>query len=144
MEIVKYPQRESWKDLLKLPRIDHSELENVVSEILVDVKNNGDKALKDYSLKFDKVELKDFKVSQAEIDEANLRIDEPLKKAIGIARGNLEKFHDSQKVTGRIIETTPGVRCWLKSIPIEKVGLYIPGGTAPLFSTVLMLEYRLK
>ena len=73
------------------------------------------------------------------MDEANRLIDEPLRKAISVAKGNIEKFHEAQKVSGKIIETTPGVRCWQKSIPIEKVGLYIPGGTAPLFSTVLML-----
>jgi len=139
MEIVKYPERNKWKEVLKRPEIDHSLLEKTVLDILNDVKNNGDKAVLQYTSKFDKIDLSDLQVTQAEIVEANNAIDDSLKKSIALAKGNIEKFHSIQKVSEKVIETTPGVKCWQKSIPIEKVGLYIPGGTAPLFSTVLML-----
>jgi histidinol dehydrogenase len=139
MERIKYPERSKWKDVLKRPEIDHSVLENTVGEILADIKANGDKAVYKYNSKFDKVELDSLQVKVGEIEEASKKIDEKLKKAIALAKGNIEKFHALQKVSGKAIETTPGVKCWQKSIAIEKVGLYIPGGTAPLFSTVLML-----
>jgi histidinol dehydrogenase len=139
MEIVKYPDRKIWKEVLKRPEIDHSTLENTVGEILNDVKTNGDKAVLQYTSKFDKVDLKTLSVSIDEINEAKDAIDDSLKKAIALAKGNIEKFHAAQKLSTKAMETTPGVKCWQKSIAIEKVGLYIPGGTAPLFSTVLML-----
>jgi histidinol dehydrogenase len=100
---------------------------------------NGDKAVLKYTSKFDKVNLESFAVSKEEIDEARNAIGNDIKKAIMLAKGNIERFHSSQKLNGKPIETTPGVKCWQKSVAIEKVGLYIPGGTAPLFSTVLML-----
>ena len=139
MEIIKYPERSKWKEVLKRPGIDHSVLEKTVAEILNEVKNNGDAAVKKYTSKFDNIELDEFLVTAKEIDEAKEFIDDKLKKAISLAKGNIEKFHSLQKISTKPIETTPGVKCWQKSIAIEKVGLYIPGGTAPLFSTVLML-----
>jgi histidinol dehydrogenase len=139
MEKIRYPDRSQWKEVLKRPEIDSSVLENTVGEILADIKANGDNAVSKYNAKFDKVELKTLIVTPEEIAEASGKIDEKLKQAIALAKGNIEKFHSQQKISGSIIETTPGVKCWQKSIAIEKVGLYIPGGTAPLFSTVLML-----
>jgi histidinol dehydrogenase len=139
MEIVKYPERSVWKEVLKRPEIDHSTLEVIVSDILNDVKCNGDKAIFKYNAKFDKVEIQSLLVTTEEIDEARDLIDIKLKKAILLAKSNIEKFHSAQKLAIKQIETTPGVNCWQKSVAIEKVGLYIPGGTAPLFSTVLML-----
>jgi histidinol dehydrogenase len=139
MEIVKYPEKSTWKEVLKRPEIDHSTLENTVADILNDVKINGDKAVLKYNLKFDKVAIESLLVTPEEIEEARNLIDSKLKKAILIAKGNIEKFHTAQKNAIKTIETTPGVKCWQRSVAIEKVGLYIPGGTAPLFSTVLML-----
>lgn len=139
MEVIKYPDKSIWKEVLKRPAFDHSMLETTVSAILADVKENGDKAVFNYNAKFDKVNLESLIVSPEEIEEARAQIETDLRKAILLAKGNIEKFHSAQRITGKIIETTPGVQCWQKSIAIEKVGLYIPGGTAPLFSTVLML-----
>jgi histidinol dehydrogenase len=139
MEIIKYPDKYKWKEVLKRPEIDHSKLEKIVSEILSDIDLNGDKAVSKYTSQFDKVDLKSFIVQKDEIEEARNAIDSDVKKAITLAKGNIERFHSSQKLNGKPIETTPGVKCWQKSVAIEKVGLYIPGGTAPLFSTVLML-----
>lgn len=139
METILNPDKKIWKDVLKRPEIDHSMLESTVGSILDDIKANGDKAVKKYSSKFDKVEFDSFLVAPEEVAEAKAAIDEKVKKAIFLAKGNIEKFHAMQKVSGKAIETTPGVKCWQKSIAIEKVGLYVPGGTAPLFSTVLML-----
>ena len=115
-----------------------------VSEILADVKKRGDQAVKNYTLKFDKVKLEDLAVTEVELTFAKHEIDDELKKAIGIAKANIEQFHAAQKLTTVNVETTPGVKCWQKTLPIEKVGLYIPGGTAPLFSTVLMLGIPAK
>lgn len=139
MEIFKYPAQNSWKEILKRPEIDHSLLEKTVGDVLDKIRANGDKALLEYTEKFDKVKLASLLVSREEIDEARTYIEPALRKAILLAKGNIEKFHAAQKNNGKIIETTPGVQCWQKSVAIEKVGLYIPGGSAPLFSTVLML-----
>lgn len=139
MEIIKYPERGQWMEVLKRPGIDHSVLEKTVGEILNETKTNGDVAVKKFTAQFDKIDIDDFLVTSEEIEEAKEAIDDKLKKAISLAKGNIEKFHALQKISTKPIETTPGVKCWQKSIPIEKVGLYIPGGTAPLFSTVLML-----
>ena len=139
MKIVKYPDKNTWTDLLKRPEIDSAILESTVKEILNDVKNNGDKAVLNYTNTFDKVKFESFIVSESEITESKNLVSSALKKAIADAKNNIEKFHAAQKTQSKIIETTPGVKCWQKSVPIEKVGLYIPGGTAPLFSTVLML-----
>lgn len=139
LTINKFPEKNTWKELLQRPLLDIGMLDGVVNEILNHIKREGDKAVIAYTKEFDKVELNSLKVSQQEIDDAISLIDEDLKKAIAVARENIEKFHRTQITTTRVIETTPGVRCWQKPVPIEKVGLYIPGGTAPLFSTVLML-----
>ena len=132
------------ENILKRPEFDSSTLEETVSAILKDVKQNGDVALKKYALQFDKVNIENFLVSQKEINESENLVSEELKKAITTAKTNIEKFHNSQKEEIKIIETTKGVKCWRKSVAIDKVGLYIPGGTAPLFSTVLMLGIPAK
>lgn len=133
------PARAKWKEIVQRPRIDNAELKKSVSNILFEVKQNGDAALREYVLKFEGVDLQDLKISEQEINEALLLIDVELKNAVQLAKQNIEKFHLSQKEEIKKIETSTGVYCWRKSIAIEKVGLYIPGGTAPLFSTLLML-----
>jgi histidinol dehydrogenase len=139
IKIIRYPNRIDWKELLKRPAIDSVELEGKVAAILKTVKQKGDAALKEYALQFDKVKLDSLQVSEEEINKAANLVSDELKKAIQVAKSNIEKFHTSQKEETKVIETSKGVLCWRKSIGIEKVGLYIPGGTAPLFSTVLML-----
>ena len=133
------PLQDHWDDILKRPAFDGKSLESTVAAILNDVKINGDTAIKNYAAKFDGVELTGLRVSENEIAEAALLVDEKLKAAIGIAKSNITKFHEAQREVSLPIETTTGVTCWRKSIGIQKVGLYIPGGTAPLFSTLLML-----
>ncbi len=139
MQVFEYPQKSEWTNLLQRPENDLSNLFNTVQEVLNDIKANGDDAAKSYSKKFDGFTSETFKVSKDEIDEACLQISSDLKEAIYKAKLNVEKFHEAQISHEKIVETTPGVVCRQKSVPIEKVGLYIPGGTAPLFSTVLML-----
>ncbi len=133
------PLQDQWDDILKRPAFDSKALESTVAAILNDVKINGDTAIKKYAAKFDGVELSALCVSESEITEAVLLVDEKLKAAIGIAKSNITKFHEAQREVSLPIETTIGVTCWRKAIGIQKVGLYIPGGTAPLFSTLLML-----
>ncbi len=133
------PDKNSWNAILQRPAFDSSSLEATVGNILNDVKLNGDVAVKKYAVQFDGVELNDLKVTEAEIAEAVLLVDEKLKQAIQQAKNNIEAFHTTQKEAIQQVETTPGVVCWRKSIAIQKVGLYIPGGSAPLFSTLLML-----
>lgn len=144
MQIIRYPERKEWNNVLKRPTFDLKSLYDKVNEILVNIKTNGETALKEYSLMFDKVQLQDFTVSQDEITEAESLVSEELKAAIRTAKANIELFHKSQKFETKKIETSPGVTCWQKAVAIEKVGLYIPGGTAPLFSTVLMLAVPAK
>lgn len=139
MQIIKYPSKETWNEVLARPTFDVSSLNETVSSILTDIKQNGDKAILAYEEKFDKVKLSNFSVSQSEIDSSESKISKELKEAISTAKKNIETFHSAQKIESKKIETTPGVVCWQKAVGIEKVGLYIPGGTAPLFSTVLML-----
>ena len=139
MKIYKYPDESKWSEIIKRPALDSSDLTELVSNILNDIKNRGDIALVEYEEKFDKVSLKNLKVTDEEYVEAESLIDQNLKDAIDIAATNIETFHSSQFHESIKIETTPGVICWQKSVGIEKVGLYVPGGTAPLFSTVLML-----
>jgi len=115
-----------------------------VSEILDDVKKRGDQALVDYTEKYDKVKLEELAVTEVELTFAKHETDDDLKKAINVAKANIEQFHAAQKLSTVNVETTPGVKCWQKTLPIEKVGLYIPGGTAPLLSTVLMLGIPAK
>lgn len=139
MEVIKYPSREDWASLVKRPALDVTTLFDTVRTVLDEVRLEGDTAVKRYEEKFDKVRLADLQVSEAEIQEARELVSEDLKQAIRTAKNNIEKFHASQRFTGQKVETTSGVTCWQKAVAIEKVGLYIPGGTAPLFSTVLML-----
>lgn len=139
MEVIKYPSREDWASLAKRPALDVTTLFDTVRTVLDEVRLEGDTAVKRYEEKFDKVRLADLQVSEAEIQEARELVSEDLKQAICTAKNNIEKFHASQRFTGQKVETTSGVTCWQKAVAIEKVGLYIPGGTAPLFSTVLML-----
>jgi len=139
MEVFKYPAREDWSKIFARPLFDHSSLFDTVNNILEDVKRNGDKAVASYSEQFDKVVLENFAATPHEIDDAERLVSEELKAAIRLASDNIETFHRSQRLVSQKIETMPGVFCWQKAVAIEKVGLYIPGGTAPLFSTVLML-----
>ncbi len=139
MQIYINPEKNKWPQLLQRPVFDTKKLESAVGAILDDVKLNGDAAIKKYALQFDGVELINLKVSEKEIEEAVALVDDNLKSAIAIAKRNIINFHEAQRETVKQIETTAGVMCWRKSVAIEKVGLYIPGGTAPLFSTLLML-----
>lgn len=139
MKTYKYPNKETWSTILKRPTLDLSDLEPLVNDVLNQVKNEGDKAVKRFTTKFDKVELSDFQVSKTEIEAAESQVSTELKAAIQTAKANITAFHAAQKTEILEVETMPGVKCWRKSVAIQKVGLYIPGGTAPLFSTVLML-----
>ena len=144
MKTILYPEKSVWSSLCVRPSIDNKDIENVVSDILDSVRRDKDIALNYYSLKFDGVSQKTLKVSQEEIEAASGNVSEELKSAINIAKLNIEKFHSAQLVTEPVIETSKGVFCWRKNIAIEKAGLYIPGGSAPLFSTVLMLGIPAK
>jgi histidinol dehydrogenase len=139
MRTYLYPTSAELIEVLKRPEKDSYNLESLVKEIFNDVKANGDEALRNYSKKFDKVEIANFKVTEEEFEIAASQVSNELKSAIQAASKNISTFHEAQKEAVKFIETMPGVTCWRKSIGIEKVGLYIPGGTAPLFSTVLML-----
>lgn len=144
MKIIKYPRKEEWNQLVERPHLDVSQLNATVENVLKDVRQNGDKAVMAYEEKFDHATLSSLAVTEAEIDEAMTMVCEELLDALKIAHHNISKFHESQKFEGAKVETCKGVSCWQKSVPIEKVGLYIPGGTAPLFSTVLMLATPAK
>lgn len=144
MKIIKYPQRNEWSNILTRPSFDTSSLNEMVSSILAEIKSGGDKAVINYEEKFDKVQLSSLSVSEIEIDNSEKLLSEDLRLAIRTAKNNIEKFHTAQKFEPKKIETTKGVICWQKAVGIEKVGLYIPGGTAPLFSTVLMLAVPAK
>lgn len=139
MRIVRYPEREVWKKILERPHTDISALNGVVDDILEDVRNNGDEAVRRCELRFDGVSLQSLAVTYGEIENAVRSVDAELKEAIELAHSNIERFHMAQRTTEHKVETVPGVSCWQKSVAIQKVGLYVPGGTAPLFSTVLML-----
>ena len=144
MNIIKYPARQEWAQIIERPHLDTAQLNQTVAAVLADVKTRGDEAVKGYELKFDHVDLEALAVSQAEIDEAQKLVSSQLRQAIELAHDNIRKFHESQRFRTKKVETQPGVVCWQKSVAIEKVGLYIPGGTAPLFSTVLMLATPAK
>ncbi|MCQ2209510.1 MAG: histidinol dehydrogenase [Paludibacteraceae bacterium] len=139
MKIYKYPASSEWAQLLARPTFDNATLFDTVRTVLNDVKTKGDEAVKAYEEKFDKVSLSSLIVSEEEIKEAEAIVSKELKEAIILAKGNIQKFHSAQAQELPCVETMPGVTCWQKAKAIEKVGLYIPGGTAPLFSTVLML-----
>lgn len=139
MNVSKNPSREKWKELIRRPQLELGFLESSVRNILNRVKISGDHALRDLTLQFDKVKVGDLEVTKEEMTEARQNTSAELRKAIQTAADNITKFHIVQKREARVVETMPGVRCWRKAVPITRVGIYIPGGTAPLFSTVLML-----
>ena len=139
MKIIINPERKDWESLLKRPQHDTSSLNEIVSGVLNEIKNEGDNAVRRYELKFDKADLKELAVGEEEMTEAECLVPEELKSALKTAASNIRKFHEAQSHNLPKIETTPGVVCYQKAVAIEKVGLYVPGGTAPLFSTVLML-----
>jgi histidinol dehydrogenase len=144
MNIIKYPSRSEWAKITERPRLDVSQLNATVASVLADVKERGDEAVKMYEEKFDHACLDTLAVSEAEMTEAEGLVSEELTQAIRLAHYNIRKFHESQCFHGEKVETGPGITCWQKSVAIERVGLYIPGGTAPLFSTVLMLATPAK
>lgn len=144
MKIIRYPEKGEWKKIVERPHLDVSQLNAIVKSVLDDIRANGDKAVMAYEEKFDHVKLSSLAVSEAEIDEAMTLVSEDLLSSLRTAHHNIKVFHEAQRYEGIRVETAPGVTCWQKSVPIQKVGLYIPGGTAPLFSTVLMLATPAK
>ena len=144
MNIIKYPKQEEWAEICQRPHLDITQLQSTVNTVLSDVRTRGDEAVKEYEERFDHAVLTSLAVTEAEIDEAERLVSEELKAAIVLAHENIHQFHAAQKFEGHKIQTREGVTCWQKSVAIEKVGLYIPGGTAPLFSTVLMLATPAK
>lgn len=144
MILITNPDKSQWTELLKRPVMNTENLFDTVRGIIDSVKAGGDRAVIEYEEKFDKVALDALAVSAAELEEADALISDELKAAIRLAKHNIETFHAAQRFEGRKVETQPGVTCWQKAVAIEKVGLYIPGGTAPLFSTVLMLAVPAK
>ena len=139
IRIINDPDKTQWEELLARPLLDYSSGEATVKDIIQTVRQKGDKALREYAQKFDRVTLDALQVTEKELNEAESQVSAELKKAIYQSRENITLFHAAQKLTPQKIETQPGVICWRKNVPISKVGLYIPGGTAPLFSTLLML-----
>ncbi len=139
MQKIYNPSREDWKAILKRPTQTVADIEETVESIFSEVRENGDAVLKKYTQKFDGVLLDDFLVAKSELEEAKTLVSEELRYAIQLAKRNIETFHKAQKTERVEVETLNGVRCWQEKRPIQKVGLYIPGGTAPLFSTILML-----
>ena len=144
MKVIKSPKKEVWPELLQRPVMDQLSLEKKVRKVLQKVKDGGDKALKKFTKDFDGARIRKLMVSEKEIIDATGKVAAELKEAIKLAANNIAAFHSSQLGEEQVIETMPGIKCWRRSVPIEKVGLYIPGGTAPLFSTVLMLGIPAK
>lgn len=144
MQIIIYPERTDWAKILTRPTFDTTSLNDTVNGVLNDIRERGDEAIYEYEEEFDKVKLSTLAVSKAEIEESENMVSDELKIAIRQAKENIEIFHRSQIFETKKIETSKGVTCWQKAVGIEKVGLYIPGGTAPLFSTVLMLAVPAK
>ncbi len=144
MNIIRYPEKSEWQKIVERPHLDVSTLNETVASVLADVRQRGDEAVKGYELKFDHVDLPTLEVTKEEIEEAETLVSGELKEAIRLAHANIKAFHEAQRFRSKKVETQPGVTCWQKSVAIEKVGLYIPGGTAPLFSTVLMLATPAK
>ena len=139
MQIIKYPSRSNWPEMLSRPVFRQEDLTRIVRPVLEEVKHKGDKALKQYTERFDGVLLDQIRVSNTEFAEAEKQVSQQLKDAIRQAAANIEKFHKAQALVPQKIETMPGVVCWRKSVAISNVGLYVPGGTAPLFSSILMM-----
>lgn len=144
MNVIRYPERTSWPELTGRPELELSDLEDQVHQIIDRVSREGDQALLEYTRRFDGVELKSLEVSQEEILSSASRVDQTLKDAIDEAYRNIRSFHSSQIQPAEPVETGEGIRCWQKQVPIQGIGLYIPGGSAPLFSTVLMLGVPAK
>ena len=139
MQLFRYPDPGEWPEILARPDYQDDQTENTVKRILLDVKSKGDEAIRKHTLKFDGFLPEDLEINEAEFREAEMGIGDELKKAISLAMENITAFHTAQLQTVKKTVTSPGVECWQKAVPIERVGLYVPGGTAPLFSTVLML-----
>ena len=144
MKLIEYPNREDWTKLLKRPTKTANDIEAIVNQVFLDVENRGDEAIKAYITKFDEVELESILISNQDIEVAVKNVSRELKKALQLAKSNIERFHKAQKTEKVRLSTMDGVECWQEKRPIQKVGLYIPGGTAPLFSTVLMLAVPAK
>ena len=144
MILISNPDKSQWQEILKRPVMNTENLFDTVRSVIDRVKAEGDCAVLDYEKKFDKVVLTSLAVSEEEQQEAENLVSEDLKAAIRLAKQNIETFHAAQRFEGKKVQTRPGVTCWQKAVAIEKVGLYIPGGTAPLFSTVLMLAVPAK
>jgi histidinol dehydrogenase len=139
MQIITYPDKNNWESLIQRPYWGNTSIITSVREIITEVKRNKDNAVRNFTKKFDGVELDNFSITQEEFNSAEPKLSKELKTAILQAKKNITIFHESQKTDTQVIETMPGIQCWRKSVPIEKIGIYIPGGSAPLFSTVLML-----
>lgn len=139
MKVFRQPKPELWQEILARPTMDTTTMLGIVGPIMDEVKLNGDKALRAFAEKFDRTQIQKLLVSSAEFDEAEQCVSEELKAAIRLAHGNIYRFHNAQRFQPICVETQQGVKCWQEAKPIERVGLYIPGGSAPLFSTVLML-----
>ena len=144
MKIYRYPTSEERGEIIARPRLDLTELNHTVATVLADVKERGDEAVRQYELKFDRARLDTLAVTEEEMDEAERQVSNELRDAIILAHHNIKVFHVAQRFVGQKVKTQEGVVCWQKSVAIERVGLYIPGGTAPLFSTVLMLATPAK
>jgi len=144
MITIKYPDKKEWNKLIQRPVASQQELSELVKTIFSEVKKDGDKAISKYNLLFDKTAAKSFAVSDKAIEASTKNVSKELRQAIKLAMGNIEKFHKAQREIKKVVETTKGVKCWRESRAIEKVGIYIPGGSAPLFSTVLMLGIPAK
>jgi len=144
MKVFKHPAREQWGEFLQRPTVDITEIKKLVVSILENVKTKGDKKVLEYTEKYDNVKLENLAVSQQEFDACDEFVSDELKEAMKVAYKNILTFHTTHRENYHVVETMPGVRCWRRALPIEKVGLYIPSGTAPLFSTVLMLGIPAK
>ena len=144
MNTIKYPERSTWKDIVRRPTLNIETLCGTVSEVLNRVREEGDQAILEYEEKFDKVKMSSLQATSEEFDEAENLVTEEFKQAVRLALSNIRTFHEAQQFHSKKVQTQPGVTCWQKAVPIEKVGLYIPGGTAPLFSTVMMLATPAK
>jgi histidinol dehydrogenase len=139
LQIIENPAKRQWKELMARPVYRTDGLDETVCKILEDIRRRGDEAVNEYALQFDKVSFRDLLVNMSDIEDAEGKLDEKLKSAIVQAKQNITAFHRNQMISEPYVETGPGIKCWRRSVAIQKVGLYIPGGTAPLFSTMLML-----
>jgi histidinol dehydrogenase len=144
MKTIKYPNKKDWVKLMKRPTVEQEELLTLVNQIFAEIRKDGDKAVKKYSHFFDKVDLEKLAIDEKQLKDASKNVSKELQNAIKLAKNNIEKFHAAQQENKQVIETTKGVKCWRENRAIEKVGIYIPGGSAPLFSTVLMLGVPAK